>query len=208
MHDFKKLKVVALRAELSLRNLPQTGKRDELIERLEEYEFEHGDPPLNETDDNEVIEEKVKEIAVDDVADNQVRVESQSNHPMIQLEAEIENDVEIEEIKEKKTVEPITNVVVAVPIITPSLPTVSTVTTEQPQTPITLELSEEEKLQARARRFGLDFVPTANIELTIQKLQHSLPFHSHSQSRSYRHRHSYNNNNHRKIYSSASVNKP
>lgn len=30
-----------LRAELSKRGLSQTGKRDELIERLEEYEFQH-----------------------------------------------------------------------------------------------------------------------------------------------------------------------
>lgn len=44
MTDFKKLKVIELRAELAQRNLTQTGKRDELIERLEEYEFHHAMP--------------------------------------------------------------------------------------------------------------------------------------------------------------------
>lgn len=48
MTDFKKLKVVELRAELASRNLPQTGKRDELIERLEEYEFHHAEPSEDE----------------------------------------------------------------------------------------------------------------------------------------------------------------
>jgi hypothetical protein len=52
MTDFKKLKVAELRAELAARNLPQTGKRDELIERLEEYEFHNALPaesePINE----------------------------------------------------------------------------------------------------------------------------------------------------------------
>lgn len=48
MTDFKKLKVVELRAELVARNLSQTGKRDELIERLEEYEFHHAMPTDNE----------------------------------------------------------------------------------------------------------------------------------------------------------------
>ena len=48
MTDFKKLKVVELRAELAARNLPQTGKRDELIERLEEFEFQHAMPTDSE----------------------------------------------------------------------------------------------------------------------------------------------------------------
>ena len=49
MTDFKKLKVVELRAELAERNLPQTGKRDELIERLEEFEFHHAMPVDSDT---------------------------------------------------------------------------------------------------------------------------------------------------------------
>ena len=48
MTDFKKLKVVELRAELATRSLPQTGKRDELIERLEEYEFQNAQPSHDE----------------------------------------------------------------------------------------------------------------------------------------------------------------
>ena len=44
MTDFKKLKVAELRAECVARSLPQTGKRDDLIERLEEYEFETTEP--------------------------------------------------------------------------------------------------------------------------------------------------------------------
>ena len=42
MTDFKKLKVAELRSELASRGLPLTGKRDELIERLEEHDFEQG----------------------------------------------------------------------------------------------------------------------------------------------------------------------
>jgi len=53
MTDFKKLKVVELRAELASRGLTQTGKRDELIERLEEYEFEHGEPPVHQDDEQD-----------------------------------------------------------------------------------------------------------------------------------------------------------
>ncbi len=43
MTDFKKLKV-ELRAECAARSLSQSGKRDELVERLEEYEFHEAQP--------------------------------------------------------------------------------------------------------------------------------------------------------------------
>lgn len=56
MTDFKKLKVVELRAELAARNLSETGKKDELIERLEEYEFHHASP------EEEVIDEPIESI--------------------------------------------------------------------------------------------------------------------------------------------------
>lgn len=60
MTDFKKLKVVELRAECASRSLPQTGKRDELIERLEEYEFQVAEPSTEM--DTEVVEtEKIEQ---------------------------------------------------------------------------------------------------------------------------------------------------
>lgn len=60
MTDFKKLKVVELRAELAARNLPQTGKRDELIERLEEYEFHHAMPTDNEPISDSFVNQTVE----------------------------------------------------------------------------------------------------------------------------------------------------
>lgn len=61
MSDFSKLKVVELRAELSKRGLPQAGKRDELIERLEEYEFQHAEPSSM---DVEIEDEKSKDVEI------------------------------------------------------------------------------------------------------------------------------------------------
>lgn len=60
MTDFKKLKVVELRAELSKRGLPTEGKKDELIERLEEHEFQNADPTPSEMD----IENEQPEVSV------------------------------------------------------------------------------------------------------------------------------------------------
>jgi hypothetical protein len=62
MSDFKKLKVVELRAELSKRGLTQAGKRDELIERLEEYEFQHAAPSDTEVDSNSPVEADHEEL--------------------------------------------------------------------------------------------------------------------------------------------------
>eukprot|EP00126_Sphaerothecum_destruens_P000833 Sdes_comp11187_c0_seq1m2720 len=53
MKDFKKLKVAELKSELSSRNLPTTGNKADMIQRLEEFFFSHEDedadvaPPQN-----------------------------------------------------------------------------------------------------------------------------------------------------------------
>lgn len=68
MTDFKKLKVVELRAELASRGLLQAGKRDELIERLEEYEFEHGDLPA--ANENRMDTEETEDYQMQDAHGN------------------------------------------------------------------------------------------------------------------------------------------
>ena len=225
MQDFKKLKVVELRAELSLRNLPQNGKRDELIERLEEYEFEHGDPPPNETEnDNDAIE-------LEDGTDGKLETKPGSQ---IEIDEEVktnfsnsDSSTKVNENEEQKSVVSTSTPVPSVPVLTShsSIPqnNIATSTVDplpsslpasqpEPHTPISHEMSEEEKLQARARRFGLETNSATqtplNIELTIRKLEHSLPVHKYSRRPFHRYKNNSNNRNRRVHYSSTSVNKP
>lgn len=215
MQDFKKLKVVELRAELSLRNLPQNGKRDELIERLEEYEFEHGDPPLNETgNDDEAIE-------VEDEIDSTVETKPGSQIVnTIETKPESNTKVNEDEVEKKEQKSVSTSLPESTPTITATvhpIPLPLPILQSESYTPVSHELSEEEKLQARARRFGLETNSAtqtpSNIELTIRKLEHSLPVHKYSRKPFHRYKNNSNNShNHRRVHyssdASASVNKP
>lgn len=148
MADFKKLKVVELRAELAKRNLPQTGKRDELIERLEEDEFHNADVGEEAISDETVME-------VDGVEVKEVRKQSPVSPLVVNS--------------------PVSPLVfsspahLATPVISPVLHTESI-------TPDTLTI-EQEKRRQRALRFGLDADETAtvNIEITLKRLEHALP---------------------------------
>ncbi len=98
MTDFKKLKVVELRTELSKRGLPQTGKRDELIERLEEYEFQHAEPSDMEVDQEMVTELPIpvteivqQEKIPSPITEPETIVESsQKEHPQVDVDLEEE----------------------------------------------------------------------------------------------------------------------
>lgn len=95
MTDFKKLKVVELRAELASRNLPQTGKRDELIERLEEYEFQHAEPSTD------ICMDMPQAVDIDPVVSHEIAV-SPITPPAIDIPASSVNDIEaIEEEKRR-----------------------------------------------------------------------------------------------------------
>lgn len=148
MSDFKKLKVVELRAECAARNLPQTGKRDELIERLEEYEFHNAEPMEVETETDQLPESINQSV----LESNDSKLVSDQSKPII---------------------------------ISPVQAPVKDIDD--------LAAQEEQKRRLRALRFGLDSSQTApvNIEITIKRLEHALPYRHH--------RHHRNHKRHREI---------
>ena len=101
MSDFKKLKVVELRAELSKRSLPQTGKRDELIERLEEYEFHHAEPSEMEVDSSSAQEEKQEAEREQQVQVHEPQSISPIPEPVIEEESKQHVDIDLEEERRK-----------------------------------------------------------------------------------------------------------
>ena len=164
MTDFKKLKVVELRAELAARNLIQSGKRDELIERLEEYEFNNAVPVGLDAIDIEVVDESKSEqepsggkTSIDEYKDN---VTSSSPCDISKSSSS-----------------------------SPAIPS----SISPPTHTSDLQAIEEEKRLQRALRFGIDTsgTPTVNIEIAIKRLDHALPNRSRYQ-RGRRHHH--NNN--------------
>ena len=166
MTDFKKLKVVELRAELASRNLPQAGKRDELIERLEEHEFHHAEPAKDEE----------MPQAQDDISED---IEIQSPDDICE---KIDMKVPVL-VSESQAQLPIS------PIMAPSPVQV----VENNSTIESLEAIEEEKRRLRALRFGIDETEAAQvkIEVAIKRLEHALPSRSNHRQRAgiKKHRH-------------------
>lgn len=158
MTDFKKLKVVELRAELASRNLIQTGKRDELIERLEEFEFQHAEPSQDE-DMPQATESHEMEADHDVLEDQEIEIEDDQAQNIITKTETAEKDAQKIELS---------------PIVPPTQSTPETAATD-------LEALEEEKRRLRALRFSLNESEFAqvNIDVTIKRLNHALPNRSH-----------------------------
>ena len=172
MPDFKKLKVVELRAELAARNLPQDGKKDELIERLEEYEFQHAEPEAMEV--------------VDDVCEAQSPVtEKPIDHTPVQQVSHI-----------TATVPPVT--ISSIPV--PSIPSVDS--SPEPASADLQAIEEEKRRQRALRfGLDTSATPAVNIEVTIKRLDHALPAKSRHHHHHHHHHHKRRNNpnSHRQI---------
>lgn len=150
MTDFKKLKVVELRAELSARGLPQTGKRDELIERLEEHEFQNAEPSHDDEMQSDMMQDDEKFEVVDTKLEYDKAQMPAANSQVQEILPEIS------------------------PVIPPSEPE-----TAKPDSSFEQQRAmEEEKRRLRALRFGIDEAEAATqvkIEVAIKRLDHALP---------------------------------
>lgn len=169
MTDFKKLKVVELRAELAARNLPQDGKKDELIERLEEYEFQHAEPESMEV--------------VDEVSDAQSPVEQKSIiHTPIQQTSNAAASVPPVAIS---------------PIPLPSIASAESIP-EPPSIDLQAIEEEKRRQRALRFGLDTSAAPAVNIEVTIKRLDHALPTKSRHHHH-HHHKRRHNHNSHRQI---------
>lgn len=169
MTDFKKLKVVELRAELAARNLPQDGKKDELIERLEEYEFQHAEPEAMEV--------------VDEVSEAQSPdTEKPIIHTPVQQSSHITASVQSVAIS---------------PIPVPSIPSADS--SPEPASTDLQAIEEEKRRQRALRfGLDTSATPAVNIEVTINRLDHALPTKSRHHHH-HHHKRRHNHNSHRQI---------
>lgn len=165
MTDFKGLKVVELRAELSQRSLSTSGRRDELIERLEEYEFQHApvqdDSQNGEPSDMKPPSPPPSDKEPDDMKPFNALADATQPKTPIPVDAP-QSELQLMQQREARFGESVSARVA--------------------------ELAEEQKRQARAARFGLTPAETAktDVAVALKRLDHALSdrrsFHNHGDS--------------------------